>query len=211
METDDDALEQFLGRVPGGGEDFFVIGRETTDEGVRGLDGADRARVHIFERNSGGDVNLATAIDCFFGAGKFGEKLKAIGGEDERFLNVIGLLETGKAIDPGAGLEPLDIDEAAAFIARSDLKIHFVNFGRENVVDDDGRFHPCAEDNFMRTGFDHLGLVRDGGEVPFLMSGAAAAECFQVPGVDIIAGDLCSGDAKYVIGPTDMERVLGEN
>ena len=47
--------------------------------------------------------------------------------------------------------------------------------------------------------------MRDGGFVPGLVSRFAAAECLEIPDIDVITRDVWAFDPEHVIGPGNRE------
>src|SRR5438309_9294811 len=68
VQADDHSLKQFLRLVPRHRQQIPIGGGDAADQAVDGLIETDRARVNVIEIDSFGYVNLAPAINRFFGS-----------------------------------------------------------------------------------------------------------------------------------------------
>jgi len=62
MEADIHSFEQFVGAVTGSGQQPFAIGGETSNESIRRMVDANRARIRVNVRNRGREINLSAQI-----------------------------------------------------------------------------------------------------------------------------------------------------
>ena len=211
VKADVDAFEKFVGGIEGSGEDVLVVGGEAADEAVGGGVFGKRPGIGVGEIDSFRDVHLAAAVEGVFGAAGLREGGEAAFGEDEAFVDVVGLLAAGEAFDADAGgLEPFDGGGVGAFVGELVGDVDFVGGSGEGVQEFDFADGGAEFEVFgVRGRFEEGGFVGDGGFVPILVVSAFAAKGFEVPDVHGFAGEIRGGEGEEVVGPGDAEAVGG--
>src|SRR5438552_18097657 len=203
--ADDYALKQFLSLVPGHGQQIITVCRKTADKTVDRFIEADGARVHVLEIDSSRNVNLTAVVNRFFGSTRFVERGQSALCEDKTFVDVVGLITSGKAVHPHARLEPLQVHKLIAAVLQCESKIYVIPADANVVQNFNLRLHDCPklEAPAFPGGGKQFCFVRNGGLAPIAMRRAAAAKGFEIPDVHLAAWNVETGNSQHVVGPGD--------
>lgn len=199
-----DALEQFLVRFPGGGEEPAFIGAEGADETVAWVEGAEGSWVDVLLGHPDGAPDLAGGVAGLSGPGSdVGEPGELAFQEDETLGQVIveigvGGRVTGEGTEADAGLGPVGVGRSGGGIMGDQTEIHFVVGGGDGVFDGDAIGEGIAEaQGFpVLTEAEVFDTMRDDGVLdPIGIGGTGSAVGFEVVDADFAAGEVgCAKD-----------------
>jgi len=218
VEATSDALEEFLVRLPGGGEDEGVVPGKATDETVAGSQGIDGAGIDVAGRDmrrtpdlTGGVIAHGGPLWCGHSGELAVEEYKTLRQVSVVVIRAIGS-ETGKGTKANTGLNPVGLGAFLGGIVGAEAKVDFIKAGGDSVINDEPIRNGAAEADLSLVAgdLDELSLMGNFGvSHPIGIGRSGPAISLQIFDPDGFSGEVTAVDGQIVIFPGEGKRGTG--
>lgn len=205
VQAADDALEEFLIRLPCGGEEPLAVAAEGSDQPIIRNDRTQGARVHVGAGDVAGAPGLPGNITGGFDPRlDFGKARDAVAQDQETLRQVVveigaGGLKTSELPQPHAGLRPVCLGAFRTGIVGHQAEVHIIGSRPDGVIDHHTVLQGVSEFQGLPIGAqaDQLGPVRDDRVLhPIRVGGSGPAIGLQVVYLDGFARQVISLDVE---------------